>query len=303
MPTTYNYIESNTRKSAFLMTVFLLFIIGFGWLLSYLLNSYLILIIAVIYSVGTEIVAYWRSDKIILSMARAKEITLDSNPKLFNIVQNLCITAGLPMPKVYIMNQEQPNAFATGRDKNHAAIVFTKGLLDKLDKNEIEGVAAHELSHVKNRDILLSSIIVVLVGVVALMSNLFLRVSFWGGFGGDNNRDSGGNLGLILLVVGLVGAILAPIAATLIQLSVSRKREFLADSSAALLTRYPQGLASALRKISNDKTPMRVANNSTAHLFIASPFKGKSSKSWLVKLFMTHPPVEKIIKALENMSF
>ena len=283
------------------MTGFLVFIIGFGWLLSYLLNSYWILIVAIIYSVGTEIVAYWNSDKIILSMVRAEPVTEQNNPKLFHIVQNLCIASGLPVPRIYIMNQEQPNAFATGRDKNHAAIVFTRGLLEKLNSNEIEGVAAHELSHIKNRDILLSSIIVVLVGVITLMSDLFLRISFWGGFDNDNS-DSNGNLGLILLIVGIIGSILAPIAATLIQLSISRKREFLADSSAALLTRYPQGLASALEKIANDKTPMTVANNSVAHLFIASPFKGKSSKSWLVKLFMTHPPVEERIKALKNMS-
>ena len=283
------------------MTGFLVFIIGFGWLLSYLLNSYWILIVAIIYSVGTEIVAYWNSDKIILSMVRAEPVTEQNNPKLFHIVQNLCIASGLPTPRIYIINQEQPNAFATGRDKNHAAIVFTRGLLEKLNSNEIEGVAAHELSHIKNRDILLSSIIVVLVGVIALMSDLFLRISFWGGFDNDNS-NSNGNVGLILLIVGIIGSILAPIAATLIQLSISRKREFLADSSAALLTRYPQGLASALEKIANDKTPMTVANNSIAHLFIASPFKGKSSKSWLVKLFMTHPPVEERIKALKNMS-
>jgi len=301
MPTTYNYIESNSRKTLFFMTGFLVFIIGLGWVFSYLLNSYLFLIIAIVYSLITELVAYWRSDKIILSMVRAKKVTRDSNPKLFNIVENLCITAGLPLPKIYIMDEKQPNAFATGRDKNHAAVVFTRGLLEKLDENEIQGVAAHELSHIKNRDILLSSIIVVLVGVVALMSDLFLRVSFWGGFG-DDNGDSEGNVGLILLVIGLIGAVLAPIAASLIQLAISRKREFLADASAALLTRYPQGLASALRKISEDGTPMRIANSSTAHLFIVSPFKGKQTKSWLTKLFMTHPPIEERIRALNNMS-
>ena len=301
MPTTYNYIESNSRKSLALMTGFLVFVIGFGWFLSYLLNSYWILVIAIIYSIGTEIVAYWNSDKIILSIVRAKQITRESNPRLFNIVENLCITAGLPIPRIYVMNQEQPNAFATGRDENHAAIVFTKGLLEKLNTSELEGVAAHELSHIKNKDILLSSMIVVLVGVITLMSDLFIRIGFWGGFDNDNS-DSNGNLGLILLIVGIIGSILAPIAATLIQLSISRKREFLADSSAALLTRYPQGLASALRKIADDKTPMTITNSSIAHLFISSPFKGRNSKSFLVKLFMTHPPVEERIKALKNMS-
>ncbi len=282
------------------MTGFLVFVIGVGWFFSYLLNSYLFLILAIIYSLGAEFVAYWRSDKIILSMVKAKEVTKSNNEELFNIVQNLCITAGLPMPKIYIMDQEQPNAFATGRDKNHAAIVFTKGLLKKLDKNEIEGVAAHELSHIKNRDILLSSIIVVLVGVIALVSDWFLRISFWSGFG-DNN-DEGGNSQIIMIVIGLVGAVLAPLAATLIQLAISRKREFLADSSAALLTRYPQGLANALRKISQDKTSMRIANSSIAHLFIVSPIKGKATKSFFTRLFMTHPPIEERIKALEEMN-
>ena len=282
------------------MTGFLVFVIGVGWFFSYLLNSYLFLILAIIYSLGAEFVAYWRSDKIILYMVRAKEVTKSNNEELFNIVQNLCITAGLPMPKIYIMDQEQPNAFATGRDKNHAAIVFTKGLLKKLDKNEIEGVAAHELSHIKNRDILLSSIIVVLVGVIALVSDWFLRISFWSGFG-DNN-DEGGNSQIIMIVIGLVGAVLAPLAATLIQLAISRKREFLADSSAALLTRYPQGLANALRKISQDKTSMRIANSSIAHLFIVSPIKGKATKSFFTRLFMTHPPIEERIKALEEMN-
>ncbi|MHA1658683.1 MAG: M48 family metallopeptidase [Promethearchaeota archaeon] len=245
--------------------------------------------------------SYWKSDKIILSMVKAERITRENNLKLFNIVENLCITDGLPMPKIYVMKESQPNAFATGRDKKHATIVFTEGLLQKLDRSEIEGVAAHELSHIKNRDILLSSVIVVLVGVVVLVSNLFLRITFWGN-SGNRNRGGSNNIGFIILVLGLLSAILAPIAAALIQLAVSRKREFLADSSGALLTRYPQGLANALRKISQDKTPMRVANNSTAHLFIASPFKGRQAKSWLTKLFLTHPEIEDRIKALQQMS-
>ena len=243
--------------------------------------------------------SYWYSDKIILSMVRAKPIKKEDNPELYRIVENLAITAGLPMPKIYIMEEAQPNAFATGRDPKHAAIVFTRGLLEKLNKEEIEGVASHELSHVRNRDILLSSVVVVLVGVIALLSDWFLRIRFWGG--GRREEEEEGSVGAILAVLAILAAILAPLAATLIQLAISRKREFLADASGALLTRYPQGLASALEKISEDETPMKVASSSTAHLFISSPFKGKKSASWFTKLFMTHPPVEERIKALLSM--
>ncbi len=299
MSTVYNYIAANNQKTFFLIAVFLIFIIAVGWLFSWLLDSYWILILATIIAVIQAFLSYWHSDKIVLYLAKARPIKKKDNPLLYRIVENLCITAGLPLPKIYIINESQPNAFATGRDKEHAAIAVTKGLLDKLNKSELEGVIAHEISHIKNKDILLSTVIVVLVGVIALASQLFLRISFFGGMRRDS-RDSG-QAGLILIILGILAAILAPIAAYLIQLSISRKREFLADSSAVLLTRYPEGLIRALEKISQDPAPLKVANTSTAHLYIANPFRGKERKSWFTKLFLTHPPVEERIKALRQM--
>ena len=235
-------------------------------------------------------------------MAGAQLIEKKDNPELYRIVENICITAGLPTPKIYIINEAQPNAFATGRDKNHAVVAVTAGLLAKLNKPELEGVIAHELSHIGNKDMLLQTMVVILVGVVAMMSNLFLRFSFWGGGRRSNDDRESGQLGLILFAFGIVAAILAPLAATLIQLAISRKREFLADADGALLTRYPQGLASALEKISSDPNPMRSANDSTAHLYIASPFRGKQLQSWFTKLFSTHPPTEERVKALLEMN-
>ena len=297
MATLYDVAESNIRKTFLLISIFLLMIIFLGWILSYLFRTTILLWIAVIYSILMSFFSYWYSDKIVLRMTKAKPVTREGNPELYRIVENLCITAGLPVPKIYILDEKQPNAFATGRDPNHAAIVFTKGLLEKLDKLEIEGVASHELSHIKNRDILLGSVVVVLAGVIALVSDWVLRVTFWGG----ESREEKGSGGIILLLLIIISVILAPLAATLIRLAVSRKREFLADASGALLTRYPEGLARALEKIAADKTPMKVASNSTAHLFISSPFKGKSSGHWFARLFMTHPPVEERIKMLRSM--
>ncbi len=292
MATLYSQAESNVRKTWLLITLFLVFIIVLGWLFSQLLGNYLILIIAVIFSVSMSFTSYWHSDKIVLKMTHAKPIKKEQAPELYRIVENLCITAGTPMPRIYILKESQPNAFATGRDEKHAVVVVTKGLLDKLKRVELEGVIAHELSHIKNRDILLQTVVVILAGIIALVSYFFLRISFLGGMGGRRSSRGGGSAGLIILIVGLIAAILAPLAATLIKLAISRKREFLADASGALLTRYPQGLARALEKISADSAPMKVANSATSHLFISSPFKGKQSKSWFTKLFMTHPPVE-----------
>jgi len=298
MPTLYSHAESNIRKTWLLMTGFLLFIIALGWLFSFLLDTSIILIIAIALSILMSFGSYWYSDKIVLRMSRAKPIEKKDNPELYRLVENLCITAGLPLPKIFIIQESQPNAFATGRDANHSVVAVTKGLLEKLERTELEGVIAHELSHIGNKDMLLQTVIVVLVGVVAMLSNIFLRISFWGGMGRRDSRDS---TGLILLALGIIAALLAPIAASLIRLAISRKREFLADASGALLTRYPEGLARALEKISTDPNPMRVANNSTAHLFISNPFKGKQRQSWFTKLFMTHPPVEERIKALRGM--
>jgi len=244
--------------------------------------------------------SYWWSDKIVLSMYRAVEVEHNQNPELYHIVENLCITAGLPMPKIYIIPEMQPNAFATGRDKNHAVVCVTQGILQRLNKTELQGVLAHELSHIGNKDMLLSTVVAVLAGVIAMLANFFLRISFWGG-GRRRSNDDNGNAGAILMVLGIVAAILAPIAATLVQLAISRKREFLADADGALLTRYPEGLASALEKISSDLTPMKVTNDATSSLFIDSPYKGKQKTNWFIKLFMTHPPVEDRIAALRDM--
>ncbi len=297
MPTLYSQADSNVRKTWILITGFLIFIIGLGWLFSYLLDNSIFLIIAVALAFLQSFFSYWHSDKIVLGITHAQPVKKKDNPELYRIVENLCITAGLPLPKIYIINEAQPNAFATGRDEKHAVVAVTRGLLEKLEKPELEGVISHELSHIRNKDMLLQTVVVVLVGAVAILSNIFLRVSFWGGARRDS-RDSGGG---ILLVLGILAAVLAPLAASLIKLAISRKREFLADASGALLTRYPEGLARALEKISQDQSPMRVANNSVAHLFISSPFKGKQSRSWFTKLFMTHPPVEERIRALRGM--
>jgi len=297
MATLYTQAESNIRKTWILITGFLILIIAFGWLFSYLFGNQNILFFAVIFSILTSLGSYWYSDKMVLSLTRAKPIEKKDNPELYRIVENLCITAGLPLPKIYVIEESQPNAFATGRDAKHAVVVVTRGIIEKLERVELEGVIAHELSHIGNKDMLLQTIIVILAGIVALLSNFFLRISFWGG-GRRSSRDSGGS---VLAVVGILAAILAPIAATLIRLAISRKREFLADATGALLTRYPEGLARALEKISVDPNSLKVANDATSHLYIANPFRGKEQTSWLHKLFMTHPPVEERVKALRGM--
>lgn len=299
MATLYTQAESNIRKTWLLITVFLLFIIALGWLFSEILGNSTILYIAVVFSVLTSFFSYWYSDKMVLAMTRANPLEKRDNPELFRLVENLCITAGLPLPRIYILQETQPNAFATGRDAEHAVVAVTAGLLQRLGRAELEGVIAHELSHIKNKDMLLQTIIVVLAGMIAIASHLFLRISFYGGLG--RRRDDRGGAGALLMLLGLVAAILAPIAAGLIKFAISRKREFLADASGVLLTRYPEGLARALEKISSDPTPLRVANNSTAHLFISSPFRGQQQRSWFTKLFLTHPPVEERIHALRGM--
>jgi len=299
MATLYSQAESNVRKTFILIFLFLLFIIGLGWIFSYVFNSVSILVIAVILSIVMSFASYWYSDKIVLAAMRAKPVKKEEYPELYRLVENLCIAAGMPMPRIYVIPEAQPNAFATGRDEKHAVIAVTEGLLQRLERVELEGVLAHELSHIRNKDILIGTVAVILAGAVALASDLFLRSLIWGGTSIQRrDRDGAGSLFLIL---GLVSVILAPIAATLIKLAISRKREFLADASAALLTRYPEGLARALEKIAADETPMRRASNSTAHLFISSPFKGKQRSSWFTKLFMTHPPTEERIKALRGM--
>jgi heat shock protein HtpX len=257
-----------------------------------------ILPVAVIFSAFSSWISYFYSSKIVLGISQAKEIQKQDNPYVYRIVENLAITAGVPTPRVYIIKDTAMNAFATGRDPKHAAIALTSGIISRLENEELEGVIAHELSHIGNYDIRISTIVVTLVGLVALMADFFLRFTWFGGERRRSNRGEGeGGAGAIILVIGLIFAILAPIAATLIQLAISRKREFLADASGALLTRYPEGLARALEKISMDQEPLEAANRATAHLYFANPLKKKSVSN----LFSTHPQVEDRITALRNM--
>jgi heat shock protein HtpX len=239
-----------------------------------------------------NIASYWWSDKIVLRMNKAQELKPEQNPQareIYRLVENLAITAGLPMPKVYLMLDPAMNAFATGRNPEHAVVALTTGIVERLEKRELEGVIAHELSHIGNRDILLGTVVVVLVGFISILADMFRRSMF---FGGDNDNRNG-----ISVLIGLILSLLAPFSAMLIQLAISRKREFLADSSGALLTRYPEGLASALEKISADPQPLRTASRATAHMFISSPFKGKR----FIKLMATHPPADVRIKTLREM--
>lgn len=296
MATIYNQADKNVRLTWVYILGFLLFVIGVGYVFAGAMNNSVILVVAVLFSVAMSFASYWWSDKIVLAMSGAREVTHENAKEIFHIVENLCITAGLPTPKIYIIQDPSPNAFATGRDPAHAVVCLTTGIIEKLDKTELEGVIAHELSHVGNRDILLSTVIVVLVGFVALMADWFRNWAWWGGARRSNDREEG-QLGLILMIAAIVLSILAPLAAMLIQLAISRKREYLADADGALLTRYPEGLASALEKISADPTPMAHANRATAHLFIANPFKGKKVSN----LFQTHPPIKERIKRLRGM--
>ncbi|MEI8269919.1 MAG: zinc metalloprotease HtpX [bacterium] len=290
MATLYTQQSKNVSKTWLLMSVFFVIIIAIGFFFSQYYRNPSILYFFVIFSIGMNVVSYWYSDKIALKMNHAREIKETDNQELWHIVENLAITAGLPMPRLCIIDDPAPNAFATGRNKEHAVVAVTTGLLKILDKNEIEGVIAHELSHIGNRDILLSTVVVVLVGFISIITDMFLRSTLFG-FGRSRDDNNGGG---IMMIVGIILSILAPIFAMLIQFAISRKREFLADASGALLTRYPEGLASALEKISKYGRPMIYANKATAHLFISNPFGGKKIST----LFSTHPPVEARVKAL-----
>ncbi len=301
--TIYNQKDANVRKTWLLMAVFFGIVIGIGWIFSQIYGNPSILYLAVGFSVIMNFVSYWYSDKIVLMLHKAQPVELKSNPELYRILENLTIAAGLPMPRFFIINDPAPNAFATGRNPQHAVVAVTTGLLEKLDRSELEGVLAHELSHIGNRDMLVSTVAVVLVGFVSILADMFMR-SIWFGQSRDNDRGSNG----VMILVGIVLSILAPIFASLIHLAISRKREFLADASAVLLTRYPEGLVSALKKISAYGRPIRTATNSTAHLFFENPFgadkgdeRGEKGTPWLAKIFSTHPPIEDRIKALQGL--
>ncbi len=293
MATLYTHQDENIGKTWGLMFVFLCLVIALGWAVSWYFNNPGILYIAVLLAVVMNVVSYWFSDTIVIAQARATPALEAGYPDLHRIVENLCITAGLPKPKLFILNDPSPNAFATGRNAHHASVAVTTGLLNMMDENELSGVLAHELSHIGNRDMLVSTVAVVLVGFISIASDIFLRSSMFGRGGGD--RD---NKNPLLAVIAIALLVLAPIFATLLQLAISRKREFLADASSALLTRYPQGLASALAKIGSYSAPLRTASTATAHLYISNPFGAQAAKSFLTKLFSTHPPVEERIKAL-----
>ncbi len=311
--TTYQFINKNKRESWILIFSFLIIISLLGYVFSEYFQNPAILVIAVIFSVFSAVFSYYFSDSITLAVSKAVQIERAQNPELYNTVENLCITAGTPTPKIYIINDPSPNAFATGRDPKHAVICYTTGILSRLNRTELEGVTAHELSHIGNYDIRVMTLVVVLVGTITLLGNWFLRFSFMGGGRRKSNNNDGG-IGMALLAIGIIFAILSPVIATIIKLAVSRQREFLADASGALLTRYPEGLASALEKISTDPRPLEEANNATAHLYIVNPFHqdrpetseeqktAHQGRNWFAGLFNTHPPVADRVKRLREMN-
>lgn len=297
----YEQIAKNKRRSFFLVLFFFALIFVLSWLFGQLteLGSYA-LIPAFILAVLMTFTSYYYSDKIALAVSRARPVTKQEYPYLYNIVEGLAIAAGVPTPRCYIINDTAPNAFASGRNPQHAVIVVTEGLLSKLNRAELEGVIAHEMSHIKNYDILVQTLAVVMVGVIVLLSDWIMRTFLWGGGRRrSSDRGKGGNAGAILIVVALALAVLAPFIAQILRLAVSRKREFLADASGAMLTRYPAGLASALRTLAADKEPLEAANKATAHMYIVNPLKEHKGK--INKLFSTHPPIEERIAALESM--
>lgn len=291
--TTYDFIASNKRKTVILIAVFFGFITGLGWLFDRAYDSGgFFVILAAGYSIVSALFGYYSGDKVALWSSGARRVTEADNAYLVRMVQNLCITTGMPVPKIHVINDPAINAFATGRDPEHASIAVTTGAIEKLENEELEGVLAHELSHVKNYDIRVMTIVIVLVGIVSVMANMFWRMSRHRRSGSRNN-DSG-----VFILIGLALMILAPIVAELIKLAVSRKREYLADASGALITRFPEGLARALEKIQRESMPVAGASAATAHLYIANPFGGKS----VMNLFSTHPPVEARITALRKMA-
>jgi len=299
----YSQIDSNKRKTILLMMVFIIFILFLAWVFQqiYPEYGYAPVIIAVIVAGLMSSLSYFSGDRVALATAGAKgPIEKNDNPYVYRLVENLCMTAGMPMPKVYIIPDSALNGFATGRDPKHASIALTQGIIDGLENEELEGVVAHELSHIKNYDIRLMMVVIVLVGIIALLADWMIRVQWSGGGRRKSSGSSGGNLGAILMVLGIILAILSPLIAQLIKLAVSRKREFLADASGSLLTRYPEGLARALEKIAHSE-PTKRANNAIAHLYIANPFGTKAGLG-IKKLFSTHPPIAERVAALRQMA-
>ncbi len=304
----YEQIASNQRKTILVVLFALVFTAAVGFVLGLVIGggsfgaSLVGLIVALVISGFGAFYTYRYGDRMILRAARARAVTHEQEPRLHNLVEGVAIAAGLPKPAVYIVPEQAPNAFATGRDPEHSSIAVTQGLLDMMDRVELEGVLAHEMSHVKDRDILLGTVVATLVGSVVLLAEFMLRWFWWGGFGGRRGRDGGGEGFAILAAVGLVVAIFTPLVAQVIRLAMSRRREYLADAEGAMLTRYPPGLAGALKKIAADSTPMRVANNATAHLWLSQPSRTPGEANhWFENLFSTHPPIQDRIRRLEEM--
>ena len=296
----YKQIDSNRHKSWLLICVFIGVLAAVGYAYGYTTGTgYGGLVFALVISMGMTLISWFSGDKIVLWQSGAQELTdREQNKYLWNIIENLAITAGIPRPRIYMVNDPAPNAFATGRDPQHASITVTTGLIQIMDKEELEGVIAHELSHIKNFDIRMMLLAAVLVGSVTLLADLFIRGSL---FGGRRNRDSENSGGGISLIIGVILIVISPLIGKLIQLAVSRQREFLADASGVLLTRYPEGLAHALQKIRDSHTPMQRASHATAHLWIANPFADQGLRSRLTNLFSTHPPIDERIKQLRLM--
>ncbi len=293
MANLYQEQSNNLTRTWFLMIGFFALVALVGWGVSYYYGDVTIFYGAMAFALFMNVGSYWFSDKLVLSMTNAKLASREEHFDLYTVTENLAITAGLPIPKLYVINDPAPNAFATGRDEKHAVVAATTGLLSMMTRAELEGVIAHELSHIKNRDMLVMTVAVVLAGFLAIIADIFLRASMFGG----GNRDDNGKAGALFAIIAVVGIILAPIAAQLIQLAISRRREYLADASGALLTRYPEGLASALQKIGAYGQPMKSASHATAHLFIGDPFGAKAGK-FVQGLFATHPPVADRVKRL-----
>ena len=297
-------ISANRRKSVLLMFVFLVFAIVLGYVIGYAWlgdprSALFGLVLAFVFGTISGLVSYYAGDKMVLAASRAKEITHEEAPQLFNVVEEMSIAGGLPMPKVYIIQDSAPNAFATGRDPEHASVAVTSGLLEKLDRDELQGVIAHEMAHVGNYDIRYAMLVGILVGTTVLISDFFLRGLWFGGGRGGRSREGGGQIQIIMMIIAIVLAILAPLFARLLQMSISRQREYLADATAVRLTRNPNGLADALAKISGDREVLEVANRATAHLYIVNPVKNFEKRA--KGLFSTHPPIGERIKILRAM--
>ncbi|MFB0564706.1 MAG: M48 family metallopeptidase [Candidatus Aminicenantaceae bacterium] len=296
----YEQITRNKWKSFFLVLFFLVLIFILTWVFGELTDfGPYALILAVVIAFLMTFGSYYASDKIVLAISRAKPVKKEDYPYLYNVVEGLAIAAGLPKPRCYIIDDTAPNAFASGRNPKNSVVVVTSGLLEKLNRAELEGVIAHEMAHIKNYDVLVQTLAVVMVGVIALLSDWILRSFFWGRGKRKTSSKGGGNAAAVFVLVGILLAVFSPLIAQLLRLAISRKREFLADANGALLTRYPPGLASALRKLAADREPLEAANKATAHLYIINPLKDIKGKA--NKLFSTHPPVEERIAALEKM--